>query len=172
MGDDQRLCDLQRALTAASMGVFVPAEKPLWLHRLCEANFVRLNRLVPDLDTVGEIRVAHVAGKPDLYLRVLERSPFTLMLELTHDFSGAFADLAEPAVRLRVCLDARTVEMLSDYARPRVHDALRPGADPEAVLEYKWSLNYFLSRWLEHCLSSQYRFPRSAPARGRDAIPS
>jgi uncharacterized protein YqiB (DUF1249 family) len=85
------------------------------------------------------------------------------VLELTHDFARGYALLAEPAVRLRVCLDARTVEMLSDTARPGVHEALRQRPEPEAILDYKWSLNYFLARWLEHCLSGRYRFGVSAP---------
>ncbi len=140
------------------MSVFTPAEKSLSLHRLCEANYRRLVRLAPDLWQLGPVATARVAGKPALHLRLIERSPFTLVLELTHDFPGRQTALAEPAARIRACLDARTAEMLSDFARPLVHDALRHAALPEAVLDYKWSLNYFLSRWLDHCLAGQYRF--------------
>lgn len=145
------------------MSAFSPIEKSLWLHKVCEANFARLNQLIPGLELVGDRLTAEVPGKPALHLRLIERSPFTLVLELTHDFTGGYAMLAEPAVRLRVCLDARTVEMLSDTARPGVHDVLRGAPEPEAVLDYKWSLNYFLARWLEHCLTGRYRFGVSEP---------
>jgi len=107
------------------MSAFSPIEKSLWLHKVCEANFARLNQLIPGLELVGDRLTAEVPGKPALHLRLIERSPFTLVLELTHDFTGGYAMPAEPAVRLRVCLDARTVEMLSDTARPGVHDVLR-----------------------------------------------
>ncbi|MDD1650377.1 MAG: DUF1249 domain-containing protein [Methylococcaceae bacterium] len=140
------------------MSAFTPVEKSLCLQKICEANYGRLARLVPDLLQIGHAATARVAGKPALHLRVLERSPFTLELELTHDFEGGQAVYLEPAVRIRVCLDARTVEMLCDAARPLVHDALRHGTEPAAVLDYKWSLNYFLSRWLDHCIAGQYRF--------------
>jgi uncharacterized protein YqiB (DUF1249 family) len=121
------------------MSAFSPIEKSLWLHKVCEANFARLNQLIPGLEHVGDSLTAEVPGKPALHLRLIERSPFTLVLELTHDFARGYALLAEPAVRLR--------------QRP----------EPEAILDYKWSLNYFLARWLEHCLSGRYRFGVSAP---------
>lgn len=142
---------------------FNPVEKSLWLQRICEGNYGRLARLVPGLREIGPAATARVAGKPALHLRLIERSRHTLVLELTHDFAGRHGLLAEPAVRLRVCLDARTVEMLSDDARPRVHEALDAPAVPDAVLNYKWTLNYFLSRWLDHCLAGQYRFRDSGP---------
>ena len=145
------------------MNAFSPIEKSLWLHKVCEANFARLNQLIPGLDHIGDRLTAEAPGKPALHVRLIERSPFTLVLELTHDFTGRYAMLAEPAVRLRVCLDARTVEMLSDTARPGVYEALRPAAEPEAVLDYKWSLNYFLARWLDHCLAGRYCFMATEP---------
>lgn len=140
------------------MASFNPVEKSLWLQHVCEGNFVRLMRLAPDVLNLRSVAKARAKGKPELYLRLIERSPFTLVIELTHDFAGACATLAEPAVRLRVCLDSRTVEMLSDWARTHVHEALRDAASTESVLDYKWNLNYFLSRWLDHCLDCEYRF--------------
>ncbi len=154
------------------MSAFSPIEKSLWLHKVCEANFARLNRLIPGLEQIGGTLTAEVPDKPALYLRLIERSPFTLVLELTHDFAGGYARLAEPAVRLRVCLDARTVEMLSDYARPGVYEVLRQTPESGAVLDYKWSLNYFLARWLDHCLAGRYHFGLPAPAVTQSLAPA
>ena len=140
------------------MSIFNTVDKSLWLHRVCEANFERLAGLVPDLGQIGDAATAHARNQPVLHLRLLERSPYTLTLELTHDFSRDLAPRAEPGVRLRVCLDARTVEMVSDHYRPFVLDALRDEPTARDVLDYKWSLNYFLARWLDHCLASEYRF--------------
>ena len=36
------------------MSAFSPIEKSLWLHKVCEANFARLNQLIPGLEHVGE----------------------------------------------------------------------------------------------------------------------
>ncbi|MEN9681500.1 MAG: hypothetical protein RLZZ627_1393 [Pseudomonadota bacterium] len=140
------------------MSSFSPVEKSFWLHRVCEANYLRLHRLVPELEAMASMvtAVPQAPGKPALRFRLLERSPFTLVLEVTHDFEGPFQVLEEPQVRLRVSLDAKTVEMLSDRERPDLHDALGREPPPAQVLEYKWTLNYFLSRWLDHCLEAEY----------------
>ena len=140
------------------MSQFNPLDKSLWLHKVCEANFRRLTGLVPDFDRIDVCATAEVSGKPPLHWRLLERSPYTLTVELTHDFSPNLAPLIEPAVRMRVCMDSRTVEMLSDHVRPTVRDALRNEPAARLVMDYKWKLNYFLARWLDHCLASNYRF--------------
>lgn len=140
------------------MSEFHPLDKSLWLHKICEANFRRLLGLVPDFERIEACATAEASGKPPLHWRLLERSSYTLTVELTHDFSPTFAPLAEPAVRMRVCMDSRTVEMLSDHERPTVLDALQGERAARAVMDYKWKLNYFLARWLDHCLASNYRF--------------
>lgn len=149
------------------MSVFYPLEKSFWLHKVCEANYRKLTDLVPDLARIVDTATARVNDKPALHLRLLERSPYTLTVELTHDFARGYEPLVEPAVRIRVCLDSKTAEVLSDACRPFVRDALRDEASARDVLDYKWSLNYFLARWLDHCLSSEYRFGavRSEPER-------
>ncbi len=136
------------------MRIFQPAEKSFWLQKVCEWNYEKLASLIPDLAGVDETAVAQVNGKPSLHLRLLERSPYTLVLELTHDFVRG----VEPAVKIRVCLDAKTAEALSDHWRPYVLDAVRDRYSAKSVLDYKWSLNYFLTRWLDHCLQNDYRF--------------
>jgi len=137
------------------MSIFQPAEKSFWLQKVCESNYEKLANLIPDLARIDETAIAQVNGKPSLHLRLLERSPYTLTLELTHDFVRGL----EPAVKIRVSLDAKTAEALSDHCRPVVLDALRGSeSSAKSVLDYKWSLNYFLTRWLDHCLQSDYRF--------------
>ena len=136
--------------------MFRPIEKSLWLQKVCESNYRKLRHLIPDLTGLGSAASAHVPGKPPLFLRLLDRSPHTLTLELTH----GFGKVLEPAVKIRVCLDAKTAEVLSDSSRPSVFEVLGgQKAFTHSVLDYKWTLNYFLMRWLDHCLSSQYRFP-------------
>lgn len=140
------------------MPTFSPLEKSFWLHRVCEANYHRLHRLIPGFEAMATIVVAVAPGpgRPALRFQLIERSPFTLVLEVTHDFVGPFQVLEEPQVRLRVSLDAKTVEMLSDRERLPLQEALGREAAPHRVLEYKWTLNYFLSRWLDHCLAANY----------------
>ncbi len=149
------------------MSVFYPAEKSFWLQQVCESNFRKLADLVPDLSRIEASATAQAQGKPTLHLRLLERSRYTLTLELTHAFSPNRGETLEPAVRIRVCLDSKTAEALCDYCRPLVLDALKAGASAPKVLDYKWGLNYFLARWLDHCLSSEYRFGANCPEPNR-----
>jgi uncharacterized protein YqiB (DUF1249 family) len=136
---------------------FDPAEKSLWLQRVCEDNYRKLERLVPDLQALADGQMATgLSGLPPLHVSILERSPYTLLLELTHHFSFEAGSLVEPAVRIRVCFDARTAEVLSDHVRADVMLIPYDQREPSLVLDYKWRLNYFLSRWLEHCLDYQY----------------
>jgi len=138
------------------MSLLDPHEKSYWLAKICEANFERLLRLAPDLASLPASTIAQAQGKPLLHLALLEQSPYTLTLELSHCFG--VESLLEPAVKIRVYLDARAVEVLSDHARPPVRAALRREPKARDVMDYKWTLNYFLSRWLDHCLASDYRF--------------
>jgi uncharacterized protein YqiB (DUF1249 family) len=140
------------------MNAFRPQERSFWLAQVCEANYRRLLDLIPDLAAIPKTAVARVEGKPSLHLAMLERSAYTLTLELTHCFTWEFDALREPAVKIRVYLDARAAEALSDRERPFVHDALGRGRDARGVMDYKWTLNYFLSRWLDHCIAANYRF--------------
>ena len=140
------------------MSFLEPQEKSYWLAKLCEANYDRLLRLIPSLHGVAESSVAIADGKPSLHLELLEHSPYTVTLELSHSFSKGFDALLEPAVKIRVYFDARAAEVLSDHARPVVHEVLRSERKAREVMDYKWTLNYFLSRWLDHCLACNYRF--------------
>lgn len=140
-----------------------PVNKPYCLHKLCESNYNRLLRLVPSLHQLNSSVKARVEGKPTLYLSLLEKAPFTLTLELSHCFDEGLKAYFEPAVKVRVYLDAQAVEVLHDDSRPPVHHAFRHYPGIQKTLDYKWSLNYFLEKWLHHCLAHGYHFNSPKP---------
>lgn len=89
-----------------------------------------------------------------LYLEIIERTPYTLTVELSHCFNKSLA----PAVKIRVYLDAQLAEVLSDHVRAGVTQVFKdPGLSRE-IMNYKWRLNYFLQKWLDHCLKNDYLF--------------
>ena len=53
---------------------------------------------------------------------------------------------------------SRTVEALRDHNRPKKRFVLRNPAKIQEMVDYKWSLNYFLEKWLSHCLDHGYQF--------------
>ncbi len=135
-----------------------PVNKPYCLHELCEANYHRLLRLIPTLHQLDDSMTASVNGKPVLFLSLLEKAPYTLILELGHCFDDGIQAYSEPAVKIRVYLDAQTVEVIHDYNRPAINHAFRHYPGIQKTLDYKWSLNYFLEKWLHHCLGHGYQF--------------
>lgn len=102
--------------------------------------------------------IAMASGNPELYLKILDRNPYTLTLELTHCFNNDSDDPLEPAVKIRVYTDAKSAEVLRDRNRPQVTHALRHSTNDRKILDYKWSINYFLEKWLNHCLQLGYCF--------------
>ena len=136
------------------MPVFSPVNKSYWLQRVCEGNYELLRRLIPNLDGLPHEDARIGGAGPALFIRLLERTPYTVTLELSHRFGETAQDGAlEPALRVRVFLDARIAEVLGDQDRPPATHLLQRAAAPCALLDYKWKLNYFLQKWLEHCLS-------------------
>lgn len=128
------------------------------LEQLCESNFHKLLRLIPGLPHFEKSAIGETLEHPALYLDIVDRSPYTLTIELSHCFSQRSDRLMQPAVKIRLYMDAQLAEVIRDSDRPAVS---RVYANPGRMLEiqeYKWRLNYFLQKWLDHCLKNQYRF--------------
>lgn len=132
------------------------------LMAMCEENYRALMRLIPDLREIrGELR-STLDRDLDLYLEILEQTPYTTLLRLTYYFphnDGLVHRLKrpDPDALLRVYYDARQVEVLDlrQTALP-VHNRYCHSA-----LETKWKVNLFLSKWLAFCVLQGHGF---APA--------
>jgi uncharacterized protein YqiB (DUF1249 family) len=124
---------------------------------LYEQNYIRLRRLIPDFDRLGEKAVSTVRGCMDLHYHCLERSRYTTVFVLTHRFETPDGKKVEPDLKIRVYHDARMAEVLDGTLRCFY------GADAEPaksglfctdlnILQPKWRLNRFLFKWLNFCL--------------------
>ena len=116
-----------------------------------ESNFVRLERLVPELDQMRGHVVSSVSGAHDLYLSVHDRTRYTTTIGLTYRFEDGESVMLEPHARIRVYHDVRAVEVLSHTRRRRSNQVRpwQPGRRPE--LDRKWEMNRFLQKWLGFC---------------------
>ncbi len=140
------------------MHQFSPLNKSHGLQLICDANYDRLLRLAPDLLKMQGQKTASVGGKPSLYISIIDRTRYTLTIELSHFFEHSMGAFSEPALKIRAYLDIKSVEVLCDHYRPQVEHAFRrPGMHRE-IMEYKWNLNYFLEKWLTHCIHLGYEF--------------
>ena len=130
------------------------------LMQLYESNYLRLRRLCGDPRVLPDERLSSVAHGCDLHLRVLERSAYTLTLNLTHVFGSAGAGqqpaelLTYPDVRVRVYCDARLVQAQEWAEMPA---AGGPPGRADRELHLRWSYNMMLNKWLEYCLDLGHR---------------
>ncbi len=133
------------------------------LMQLYESNYLRLRRLCGDPAALAGEELSRVAAGCDLKLTMLERSVYTLTLQLTHLFDGSGpavpgAVSTYPDVRLRVYCDARLVQAQEwgESVTVRAMPASRAMADRE--LRQRWARNVMLNKWLEYCLDLGHRF--------------
>lgn len=140
-----------------------PLNKSLCLEHLCASNFQKLLRLIPDLTSFEQTAAGYARGKPALQLTILEKAPYTLTLQLSHCFPPQTLDpVFEPALKIRVYLDAQLAEVLRDHVRGDAASAVRNPGKSREIMDYKWTLNYFLQKWLDHCLQMRYCFHTDA----------
>ncbi|WBA80411.1 DUF1249 domain-containing protein [Endozoicomonas sp. GU-1] len=127
------------------------------LQQVCESNYLRLMRLLPELSDQEHFRlpVKHrnslASGVEWLVIDVLERSPFTtlLMLQMEADWGQLFN---MPKAEVRLYHDVQMAEIVSrktsqiiqpryDYPNSKMHQP-----------DEKEQHNQFLSQWLDYAL--------------------
>jgi len=128
------------------------------LERLYEINYQLLLKLIPQLRQMNDISVSSVLNSLDLHLRIIERSPYTTVIALTHEFMAGPASLPAPDLWLRISHDARVAEAIAN----------QDGASPAHARTYtwhrgldtdiKWRLNTFAEKWLKDCLKQGHEF--------------
>jgi uncharacterized protein YqiB (DUF1249 family) len=125
------------------------------LMSLCEENFVRLSRLIPDLaGRPAGVFASRCSEGVDLYLEVEEQARFTTILRLTYLFPVQGIPLPDPDARLRVYHDACQVEVidLRQTVLPMRTDYRSP------ALAEKWQANLFIGKWLTYCVRQGHVF--------------
>jgi uncharacterized protein YqiB (DUF1249 family) len=125
---------------------------------LCDENYRHLMRLAPEIRGIEGRHVSSPRGAMDLHLEVLEQTPYTTLARLTYYFSHAAARKPDPDAQLRVYHDSGQVEVLEINQKSLL---LNGGLQP-SMLEQKWRVNLFLSKWLSYCVSQGHLFDRES----------
>jgi len=124
------------------------------LMALYESNYLRLLRLIPEVDRLDGCFRSRVAGDCDLHVEILERCRYTVTLSLTYHFETDDGLLIDPDMTVRVYLDGQLAEVMAVGTTQR-HATLR-----KLVREYskelgrRWRRNIVLNKWLDY-LSEQ-----------------
>jgi uncharacterized protein YqiB (DUF1249 family) len=124
------------------------------LMALYESNYLRLLRLMPEIDRLDGCFRSRVAGECDLYVEIIETSRYTVTLSLTYQLATDAGMLLDPDMTVRMYLDGQQAEVLAIGEKQR-HEALkRLVFEHREELDRRWRCNIVLNKWLEY-LSDQ-----------------
>ncbi|MDJ0760766.1 MAG: DUF1249 domain-containing protein [Woeseiaceae bacterium] len=116
-----------------------------------ESNYLRLLRLIPEIDRLDGCYRSRVAGDCDLYVEIIERCRYTVTLALTYQFDSDDGVLADPDVKVRVYLDGQLAEAMSIGDEDHRHAALRRLMQAhKEELDVRWQRNIILNKWLDY----------------------
>ncbi|MFT5577265.1 MAG: hypothetical protein ACI9WS_000014 [Paraglaciecola psychrophila] len=137
----------------------------------CEANYLRLMKLLPQLATEDrrELVVELIAQHPVCFrLQIIERCKYTTMVEISQrplitaepsgDTDDGGADklrrwISSPTFSLRIYHDARMAEVISYDNHHRLHIKYDYPNNNMYHSDEKGQLNALLGEWLSHCLN-------------------
>lgn len=129
---------------------YVP--KVAHMHQVCEVNYGRLLKLLPDCDT-ADLEYQFEINPSLLYtIRIIECSRYTSTLEMSQKNHAGY-DFMRPVVQVRLYHDAKMAEVLS----AQNIGSLKPSYQYPNVKMYqkneKEMVNLFLAEWLQFCLT-------------------
>lgn len=124
------------------------------LMSLYESNYLRLLRLIPEVERLDGYFQSHVAGDCSLHVEILERSRHTVTLSLTYFFFEDGARIADPDMKVRVYLDGKLAEAMRFEKGHRHSELRRIWCEHRRELDARWRRNIVLNKWLEY-LSDQ-----------------
>ncbi|HET6631767.1 MAG TPA: DUF1249 domain-containing protein [Rhodanobacteraceae bacterium] len=121
-----------------------------YLMGLYAENYHRLARLfAPQRLREGCYR-SSVDDGLDVRVRVLERAPYTVDVELSYTTVDGETGLPVPSAQLRVYLDARVAEAMHCEPGRRLWEVLGPLPHARSVMQHRMRMATFLNRWLEY----------------------
>lgn len=123
------------------------------LMALYESNYLRLLRLVPELDRIDGCFRSRVAGDCDLHLDILERCRYTVTLSMTYQLPTEEGLSFDPDLTIRAYLDGQLAEVMDmgQFDESPRHAALRHlVAAHRDELDRRWRRNIVLNKWLDY----------------------
>jgi len=125
------------------------------LMEVYENNYIKLRKLCGNFDVLHEYSHSRVSQALDLHLQIVERTKFTITLNLTYRFIEHKDDESRdlPNLLIRVYFDAMQAEVLHrEMKRVPVNQLI------DSRLRNKWKDNRFLYKWLSFCISQGHVF--------------
>ena len=122
------------------------------MHKVCDVNYGRLLRLLPDCDT-QDLEYQFEVNASLLYtIKIIECSRYTSTLEMSQKSQMKY-EFLRPVVQVRLYHDAKMAEVIS----AQNIGSLKPSYKYPNIEMYqkneKEMVNVFLAEWLQFCLT-------------------
>ena len=122
---------------------------------MCEANYVRIMKLMPDLDDCDqrEFQVSWSGHQAFLRLKVDERFKYTSTVLISHSYENSSPWLDTPGMVVRLYHDASMAEVICMQKRKQLSGVYSYPNQKMRQPDEKLQLNEYLGEWLSECLS-------------------
>ena len=120
------------------------------LMSLYESNYLRLFRLIPELERLDGCFRSRVAGDCDLHVEILERCRYTVTLSLTYHLETDEGLLVDPDMTIRVYLDGKQAEVMAIGECHRHTSLQKLVRQHRKELDLRWRRNVVLNKWLDY----------------------
>lgn len=131
---------------------------------LCEANYARLLKLLPNIDECErrDFIVDMGRGEALISISVEERFKFTSTLSVSQSYikqSAAVSvqQLLSPKLMVRMYHDARMAEVVNPSKKSQLSGRYSYPNKLMHQVDEKIQLNEYLAQWLSHCITHGYQ---------------
>ena len=122
------------------------------MHQVCDVNYARLLRLLPDCDTEDLQYQFHVNASLSYTIRIIECSRYTSTLEMSQKSQMGY-EFLRPVVQVRLYHDAKMAEVISAQNIGSLQPSYRYPNTKMYQKNEKEMVNLFLAEWLQFCLT-------------------
>lgn len=120
-------------------------------HTLCEGNYVRMLKLLPDCD-VSDQSYQFGSGQDLRYvIRIADASRYTTTLEV-NQLNDSLPKWLKPSMQVRMYHDARMAEVLSSQNVSAIEPSYHYPNQKMHQKNEKEMVNQFLAEWLVFCI--------------------
>ena len=123
-------------------------------HSLCDANYVRMLKLLPDCDTESLSYEFGSHEELQYQIQIVEASRYTTTLEFKQ-VCDSMPNWMKPTMKVRMYHDARMAEVLSSQNITRLAPSYDYPNNKMHQKNEKEMVNRFLAEWLVFCLNQK-----------------
>ena len=121
------------------------------MHKVCDVNYSRLLKLLPDCDTEDLEYQFMVTTSLCYTIKIIECSRFTSTLEMSQQTQLNY-EFLRPIVKVRLYHDAKMAEVISAQNIGSLEPSYRYPNTKMYQKNEKEMVNLFLAEWLQFCL--------------------